>query len=219
MKCIFCGAEIADNAKYCSACGREQSMQDKTAENIQTELAVPSSTNSEAPTAEAPTPGTAGEALPNIQSTSVQNASVAFKAHLANGIQKFKTSSTKTKAIIGGVFLLVIVLIIVIAVAASGSKLESLYDKYCNPMWASLTSDGSSLTIDTNPYDEEDENILDASEAITTINEELGFSKALREKMGQTRALDGIQTDSNGKYTVSWKYHPDSGLEVVYEKD
>lgn len=207
MKCIFCGAEIADNAKYCAECGREQSMQDKTAENIQT----PSPANSEAPTAGAPTPGTAGAALPNVQS--------AFKTHLANGIQKLKTSSTKTKAIIGGVFLLVIVLIIVIAVAASGSKLESVYDKYCNPMWASLTSDGSSLTIDTNPYDEEDKYILDASEAITTINEELGFSEALREKMGQTRSVDGIQTDSNGKYTVTWKYHPDLGLEVVYEKD
>lgn len=215
MKCIFCGAEIADNAKHCAACGREQSMQDKTAENIQTEQAVPSPTNSEAQTTAAPTTETAEVTLPNVQSALVQNASGASNAHLTNGIQKLKTSSTKTKAIIGGVFLLVIVLIIVIAVAASGSKLESVYDKYCNPMWASLLEDGDVLYIDTNPYDEEGQSI-DIRDALKAINEELGFSEEIFEKQVHTSSTDGVQCTSNNKYTVVWQYDRTQGLIIAY---
>ena len=36
--------------------------------------------------------------------------------------------------------------------------------------------------------------------------------------MGETRSMDGRQSDENDKYKVTWTYHPDKGLEVMYEK-
>ena len=73
------------------------------------------------------------------------------------------------------------------------------------------------MTVDTNWLDIEDEFDADAYYAIEEINSKLGFSAALFNKMGETSAMDGRQTESNDKYTVSWKYHPDNGMEVTYE--
>ncbi len=50
------------------------------------------------------------------------------------------------------------------------------------------------------------------------MNQELGFSDALFEKMKMTRAIDGAQTDENEHFKVTWTYHPDEGLNVIYEK-
>lgn len=86
--------------------------------------------------------------------------------------------------------------------------------------YSEIESDGSCLTIDTNPYDEEEwanDWQTTALVAIERVNEKLGFSKALYQKMISTRALDGIQTDENDNYEVSWSYHPDDGLLVNYE--
>ena len=75
-----------------------------------------------------------------------------------------------------------------------------------------------SLTIDTNPEDSsyyvyED----DALYAIVAINDYLGLPSSLIDKMSSTRALDGIQTQDCGEYTVTWNYHPDNGMKVIYE--
>ena len=61
-----------------------------------------------------------------------------------------------------------------------------------------LSSDCSSLVIDTNP----DDKIMNDYE-----------DKA----MAGTRALDGMQSQNCGDFTVSWTYHPDNGLRVIYE--
>lgn len=55
-------------------------------------------------------------------------------------------------------------------------------------------------------------------DGIFMMNVKLGFSEALNNKMSTTRAIDGTQNDENDKFKVSWKYHPDSGLQVIYEK-
>lgn len=36
--------------------------------------------------------------------------------------------------------------------------------------------------------------------------------------MKMTRAIDGAQTDENEHFKVTWTYHPDEGLNVIYEK-
>lgn len=54
--------------------------------------------------------------------------------------------------------------------------------------------------------------------AVDYMNQELGFSDALFEKMKTTRAIDGAQTDENEHFKVTWRYHPDDGLNVIYEK-
>ena len=84
--------------------------------------------------------------------------------------------------------------------------------------------------IHTNPYDKDyielsfvEQQIFpqkeqDSLNGIKFMNTKLGFSDAVYRKMLQTSALMGRQSEENSKYRVSWTYHPDSGLEVMYEK-
>lgn len=95
---------------------------------------------------------------------------------------------------------------------------SAVFSQYGSWSYGSVASDGSYMTIDTNPDNEEEHIDFAAYTALKNINAALGFSDALLEKMNQTRALDGRQSDENGKVKVSWSYHPDKGLEVLYEK-
>ena len=201
MKCIFCGAEITENAKYCAICGREQLIQKNFAPEqkpVMSEQTTVANNTQSAPYIN--TPGAFGTGAPSVA-------------------QSHKKLSTKVKAIIGAAAGTVIVLLIVILALTSDSKLESVYDKYCNPMWASITEDGTTLTIDTNPYDIEDEISFEAISAIEAINKDLGLGDGVFEKMKTTRAMDGMQSITKKGYIVTWIYHPEKGLEVIYEKE
>lgn len=47
---------------------------------------------------------------------------------------------------------------------------------------------------------------------------ELGFnSSAVTERMYRTRAIDGVLTAESDKAYVTWSYHPDTGLAMVFE--
>lgn len=83
--------------------------------------------------------------------------------------------------------------------------------------WANVGSDGSYLSIDTNPYDLDGHSEYSAYLGVLEVNEKLGLPESLTEKMNRTSALDGRQTETYDDVTVSWKYHPDQGLEVTYE--
>lgn len=96
-------------------------------------------------------------------------------------------------------------------------NLKAIYNEHCKSTWAKCGSDGSYLSIDDNPNDEENYYITAADNAIQFINKELGFSNSLWEKMCNTSSNDGIQTDSNEYIVVSWSYHPNKGLHVTYE--
>ena len=81
-----------------------------------------------------------------------------------------------------------------------------------------LSSDCSSLVIDTNPDDKIMNDYEDkAMEAIILTNSFLNLPASVGEKMAGTRALDGMQSQNCGDFTVSWTYHPDNGLRVIYE--
>lgn len=201
MKCIFCGAEITENAKYCAICGREQLIQKNSAPEQQPVMSEQTTDAN------------------NTQSAPYINTPGAFGTGAPSVAQSHKKLSTKVKAIIGAAAGTVIVLLIVILALTSDSKLESVYDKYCNPMWASITEDGTTLTIDTNPYDIEDEISFEAISAIEAINKDLGLGDGVFEKMKTTRAMDGMQSVTKKGYIVTWIYHPEKGLEVIYEKE
>ena len=96
------------------------------------------------------------------------------------------------------------------------------YSVYCSgdgaDEFARMGYDGKSVIIDTIPDDDgyfkyEDE----AYSAIISINSYIGIPSSVLEKMSNTRALDGMQSQRCGYYTVTWSYHPDSGMEVFYE--
>ena len=90
----------------------------------------------------------------------------------------------------------------------------------CSYPWAEWGSDY--LSIDTNPYDYDSDSSSSttyASKALSAIrsaNSKLSLPSYLYDEMLETRALDGRQTYSGTKVDVSWRYHPDSGLEVRY---
>lgn len=93
----------------------------------------------------------------------------------------------------------------------------AIYKEYCDSTWASVSKDGSYLKIDTNPNNIDDYFDYDAYKAVILVNDALGLPESLLEKMGSTRALDGTQVQRYENITVTWTYHPDNGLEVIYE--
>lgn len=120
----------------------------------------------------------------------------------------------------------VVALAVVLIVARGGKKsFTDMYSDLASNSWCTIASDGSYMKIDTNPKDIDSddftwsdwETYLDADTAIETTNKDLGFSDAVMEKMNTTTWSQGRQTESNDKYTVTWTYHPDKGLEVLYE--
>lgn len=135
--------------------------------------------------------------------------------------QPVKAKKKKTLAIIVAVLALVAIVVGVIAVNAKpkGPDLQALYDEYCSSPWAKVASDGSYLAIDTNPSDTESGKytyLLDANQAIEDINKALGFKESLLEEMNHTNSLMGVRTETDNGVKVTWRYHPDNGLEVTY---
>lgn len=89
----------------------------------------------------------------------------------------------------------------------------------------SVAKDGQSITIDSNPW-----GAAKGSQAyklnndlalimIKELNTELGLPDWLYTEMVSTRALDGRQKETFDYVTVSWSYHPDSGINILYRKN
>lgn len=81
----------------------------------------------------------------------------------------------------------------------------------------SLASDSSYISADTNPMDLDDYFNMTYGNIIESLNIELGLPDYIWEEMLQTRAIDGRQKETFGNIEVSWSYHPDQGLEVLYK--
>jgi hypothetical protein len=52
-------------------------------------------------------------------------------------------------------------------------------------------------------------------DAVFCILDKIGAPASLPARIGDTRALDGMQEASWGNYAVSWTYHPDDGLNII----
>jgi hypothetical protein len=90
---------------------------------------------------------------------------------------------------------------------------ETLEKDIINYYFVSASSDGSSLTVNGGSY-----NIPETTAAVKAVNKKLGLPDSLLERMKGTRALDGAQTVTEKGITITWTYHPDDGLHVVYTK-
>lgn len=103
-----------------------------------------------------------------------------------------------------------------------GYSSNKLYDAYYAVDGSSLgtgvmlSSDNRSITVDTKPsdYSASESSIL---RAIVELNEYLDLPDSLLSRMDTTRAIDGTQTATYGDITVTWNYHPDNGLNIIYE--
>ena len=111
--------------------------------------------------------------------------------------------------------------VVVDPIEEAKSKLSEAYETCCGDLdskYASLGYDGKSLTIDSNPtdnkYSGDDE---DAVRAMVMVNAFLELPSSLNDKISSTRALDGMQSQDCGDYTVTWNYHPNNGMKIIYE--
>lgn len=84
--------------------------------------------------------------------------------------------------------------------------------------------DGSYMMIDSNPLNTKGDSFFTyiykdpALRHMKEINEFLELPEWLYKEMVNTRALDGRQKEVFDNVTVTWSYHPDQGLEVIYRK-
>ena len=102
---------------------------------------------------------------------------------------------------------------------------KELFGKKTPANYFSISSDGKTMKIDSNPTEKDSDDftwtdyttMLEASDMVKEVNEKLGFSSGLIERMNSTTALQGMLSQETEHYSVSWTYHPNHGLEVFYE--
>lgn len=113
------------------------------------------------------------------------------------------------------------------AATTNGASSSPLSEKKLNEMVAScgITSDGfnildegTAIELDTKGEESFDSGTSDYVAYLCMLNE-IGVPETTQQKIGRTRALDGTQTDSWDGLTASWSYHPDSGSNILIEKD
>ncbi|MDE6568443.1 MAG: hypothetical protein K2K70_12025 [Lachnospiraceae bacterium] len=90
-------------------------------------------------------------------------------------------------------------------------KIEKAY-AICTSDRTKLASDKKSISVDSsNQYDVS--SLLDISGIISS----LGLPDSLYDEMCATNALMGRQSESYEYYDISWSFHPQNGLDVVFK--
>ena len=211
--CSNCGATLGDGQMFCPECGTPI---------VKVKKNVCGKCRAELQDGQKFCPK-CGQKVGFVVDGSVNSAILQFNAD----INKTNEKKKKIQIIIGIVAGVVVLVGVLIFVFGSGSKTDfnKMYSEIAGESWCTIALDGSYIKFDTNPRDKDLDDftsidyatLMDATYKIEEVNEELGFSSALIEKMNTTNALQGRQTESNEKYTVTWSYHPDNGLEVMYE--
>lgn len=97
--------------------------------------------------------------------------------------------------------------------AAQVPDLRAVANKYFKTIASvSGNADAVSITIQKNE-------VSTAAVPLNRMLTELGFSSAVIDRMDKTRALDGTQNADGKNCNVTWTYHPDDGLQMVFEAD
>lgn len=156
-----------------------------------------------------------GKKVASLDKEDVVAAVSKFGDTVKDAIDGEVKKGNKKKLIIGAVAI-VLVLVLAIALLGGGKDFNDMYGDISSNYWCTIASDGTYMRIDTNPYNLDNSHNSTAYYKIKEINSDLGFPSSTFQEMGQTRAIDGRQTATAGKYTASWTYHPDKGLEVLY---
>ena len=100
----------------------------------------------------------------------------------------------------------------------TGPDFKAIAKKVGTGVYIKVADDGSYMSIDTNWLDIDDYYDADATDAIKKANKELGLPDSVYQKMLTTTSIQGRQEYAENGVKVSWTYHPDYGLEVMYEK-
>lgn len=205
--CPTCGAELADGQLFCTKCGTR--VDAAPAVN-----AVPGM-NAAAP---AGYPGAQPFGAPAY---GMPNAGVP-----GFGVQPAQKKKTGMIAAIAAAAVLVLLLAIVVVPKLGKKSFKKMYPDLAKNSWCTIASDGTWMRLDTNPTNMDSDDMTwtyynnvftPCNDMIVQVNKDLGFSSAVYERMNSTTWSMGVQTATSGKYVVTWTYHPDKGLEVLYE--
>lgn len=104
---------------------------------------------------------------------------------------------------------------------ATRPPLQIAYDTYAETMtdarvdvfrqYATIGDDGHSLILDGEGTDSDGLPVRDLALVLTGIN----TPDSIIAQMENTTAMHGRQTATWDKYTASWTYHPDNGLDII----
>lgn len=102
------------------------------------------------------------------------------------------------------------------AVAAAEAAKSSLFEDATRMCGAGeVTDEGRTLVADSEGEDVGSGDI--SLSALNCLLLRVGVPSSAKEKMYQTRSLDGRQTADWDDVEASWSYHPDDGLDIVFE--
>jgi len=199
MYCRNCGEQINENAIVCVKCGTEKTKGSNYCANC-------------------------GEKV-----EAGQIACMGCGYALPKEKKSFKEIIGKYKKVIipcAIVLVLAIVAIFAIPAITNNKKDEidfkAIYDEFCEYPWAEVADDGSYLSLDSNPYDYDDNPFycVEAYNVIEDINKALGLPASLKKAIGETSPSDGRQTERYEELgiEVTWKYSQDYGMELTYKK-
>ena len=229
MQCPQCGKEVDEQEKICPNCmyplHRNNPSQEEAPQQ-QTDLQCPRCGNKIDPSM---------KWCPNCGASLTEPSPTPKSGVLSKFEQVFETVRNFVivkKKIVVPVAIAAVVLIVIIGCINLGSSddgsvlddsslstqevLSNIYYTHLDSRYATLGYDSSYLTIDTNPLDIDDYSDDEAITALVGTISLLNLPDSLVEKMGQTRALDGMQSENFGDIEVSWTYHPNNGLEVMF---
>lgn len=97
------------------------------------------------------------------------------------------------------------------AAAADVPDLKSVATKYFAGI-TTVSGDADSVGLTLTGY-----TVTRGGPALSKMLDELGFSSAVLDRMNNTRALDGTREAQGHNCNVTWTYHPDDGLQMVFE--
>lgn len=105
--------------------------------------------------------------------------------------------------------------------APQKTRLQQAYDEVYAQYPAATScyeigSDGSYIEVDTNPFNIDDYYNATYVDVLKAFNSELGVPDYVYQLMITTTAMQGRQTETVNGLTISWTYHPDNGLAVIY---
>lgn len=159
------------------------------------------------------------EVNPAAQVASEISGSNVGSTHVAaaKGASAFFKKPRNILAVAGGLLLVVAVAVGVsvaltpnpLVQAVAGCSLEGAEG-------IELTDGDKTLIIDT----EGEEDYEGASyDDYLCITEGLNLPERIKDSMGKTRALDGTMNDTFENLTLTWRYHPDSGIDLTVAMD
>lgn len=125
----------------------------------------------------------------------------------------------------------ILIIVLTLLLCACNDNLNSSSNKKVNPLedaydilysqygWSScyrLGSDKSYLQVDTNPYDIDEYYDSTYIEILNSTLTALKLPDYIYQRMLKTTAMQGRQDVTVNGINVSWTYHPDKGLEVMF---